>query len=202
MKQYKKQPIQNHSSATNSNVTEDKLGIPNKINTCSKDKLLEFTALFLKYNKLLTSSAVDLPEIKATPIEVIVHKASNIGPGILVEDTSLDVEGTDIGINIKWLLDNLKDLKGKKAVWRVLLGFRQGDLVYVYEGAVKGKIVNKTGNSEFGFDPFFLPEGSQKTLAQEKPDSVNARALAVEALYKGNPLVILPIIMEWDGPWQ
>jgi len=46
----------------------------------------------------------------------------------------------------------------------------------------------------------FLPEGSRKTLAQEKPDIVNARALAVEALFKGTPITIRPIIMKWDGP--
>lgn len=201
MKQYKNQTPQNYSF-TNLSLIERKLEIPSKINTSNKDKLREFSVLFLKYNKRLTSTAVDLPEIKATPLEVVVHKASKVGTDILVEDTSLDVEGADIGINIKWLLDNLKNLQGKKAVWRVLLGFRRGDLVYVYEGKVKGKIVNKTGSSAFGFDPFFIPEGRKKTLAQEKPDSVNARALAVEALFKGSPIAIWPIIMKWDGPWQ
>lgn len=176
--------------------------IPNKINTSNHHKFQEFSTLFLKYNKQLIRTAVDLAEIKATPIEVVVHKASHIGSRILVEDTSLDVDGIDIGINIKWLLDHLRDLEGKTAVWRVLIAFREGDLVYVYEGKVKGKITDKLGDSTFGFDSFFLPEGRKKTLAQDKSDSVNARALAVDALFNNMPIAITPVIETWDGPWQ
>jgi XTP/dITP diphosphohydrolase len=186
----------------NSEDIKNSLEIPHKINTSNNHKFQEFSTLFLKYNKRLIRTAIDLPEIKATPIEVVVHKASQIGPGILVEDTSLEVEGVDIGINIKWLLDHLKNLKGKKAAWRVLLAFRQGEFVNVHEGIVKGAIAAKAGESEFGFDPFFIPEGSVKTLAQEKSDETNARTLTVDALFKGNPLAIHPIIKAWDGPWQ
>lgn len=32
------------------------------------------------------------------------------------------VEGEDVGINIRWLIDQLPKYKGKKAVWTVLLG--------------------------------------------------------------------------------
>jgi XTP/dITP diphosphohydrolase len=178
------------------------LKIPNTINTNNDKKFQEFSALFLKRNKLLIRTNIDLPEINATPLEVIVYKASHIGNNVLVEDTSLDVEGADIGVNVKWLLQHLQDLKGRRAVWRVLLAFRQDDIVLVYEGKIKGEITDKAGNSEFGFDPFFLPEGRSKTLAQEKPEVVNARALAVDALFRGLPLAIQPIMKTWSGPWQ
>lgn len=132
----------------------------------------------------------------------MVHKASHIGPNILVEDTSLDVEGANLGVNIKWQLHQLKDLKGRKAVWRVLLAFRQDDFVFVYEGKIKGEITDKAGESEFGFDPFFLPEESSKTLVEEKPEVVNARALAVDALFRGVLFALRPIMKTWSGPWQ
>ena len=58
------------------------------------------------------------------------------------------------------------------------------------------------GSAGFGFDPVFLPEGSKNTLAQAKPDAVNARAVAVEALIHGKPSSVQPVIEHWNGPWQ
>lgn len=52
------------------------------------------------------------------------------------------------------------------------------------------------------FDPVFEPEGSDKTLAEEKPDEISARARAVEALVKDIPYAIVNPIFEWDGAYQ
>lgn len=173
-----------------------------KINTSNKNKRQEFVLIFQKYNQEITFTDTDLPEIKADPIDVIVHKASQVGKDIIVEDTSLDIEGYDVGVEIKWVLDRLSEFKGKKAIWRVLLGLQQDECVYVYEGKIEGVIVEKKEESAFGFDPFFLPNGAQKTLAEDKPDHTNARALAVEAFLTGKPIAIKPIMESWDGPWQ
>lgn len=150
----------------------------------------------------ITSTEIDLKEISADPLTVVVHKASQIGEEILVEDTSLDIEGAEVGINVRWLLDHLSSFVGRTASQRVLLAYLKEGLVYVYEAKVDGVIVMPRGNGGFGFDPVFLPNGSEQTLAQAKPFAVNARAKVVEAFVKGPPLVVTPAIRYWNGPWQ
>lgn len=172
------------------------------LNTSNEGKLSEFQQLFQKYGYSLTSTKIDLDEIDSDPLTVVVHKASHIGENILIEDTSLDIEGADVGVNIRWLLNNLNTLEGRKATWRVLLAYRKDGQVFVYQGIVHGTIVQAKGTNGFGFDPVFLPNGQTETLAENKPDSVNARALAVEALIKNQPLAIKPVMTSWDGPWQ
>lgn len=173
-----------------------------KLNTSNPGKLGEFQRLFKKYDIDLLNSDVDLKEIEADPITVIAHKASQLDEMILIEDTSLDIEGANVGINIRWVIDHLNDYVGRQATWTVLLSYRKGDEVIIYKGEVKGFIVPPRQDGGFGFDPVFLPLNSDQTLAEAKPDHVNARALAVEALINNNKFAIVKAIYDWDGPWQ
>lgn len=173
-----------------------------KLNTSNPGKFEEFKRLFTQYGSNLEASHFDLEEIDADPIKVIAHKASQLADNVVVEDTSLDIEGASVGVNIRWLLDHLPEYNGRKAEWTVLLGYRQGNEIYIYKGSLTGTIVLPRGNGGFGFDPVFLPDGATKTLAESKPNTVNARAKAVEALIKGNIYTKHPLIENWDGPWQ
>lgn len=173
-----------------------------QLNTSNKGKLEEFQRLFAKYGVSLSSTQFDLDEIDSDPITVAAHKASQLGEFILVEDTSLDVEGASVGINVRWLIDHLDEYIGRKAIWRVLLAYRQGDDIFIYAGEIRGSIVPTRGNQGFGFDPVFLPDGSNQTLAESKPDEVNARALAVDALMNDKIFAVERAIYDWDGPWQ
>lgn len=173
-----------------------------KLNTSNMGKFEEFKRLFAKYGTTLEATHIDLEEIHASPIEVVAHKASQLGDQILVEDTCLDIVGESVGVNIRWLLDHLKDLAGKKAEWSVLLAYRQGNEVLIYKGSVAGTIVQPKGEGGFGFDPVFKPDGEELTLAESKPDHVNARAKAVEALIMESIYTRHPVIENWHGSWQ
>ncbi len=173
-----------------------------KINTSNPGKLAEFQRLFAAHGHLLEASSIDLPEIDADPLTVAVHKASQAGDGVIVEDTSLEIEGGGCGIHIRWLLAHLSECIGKKAKWRVLLAMQKETSVFVYQGVVKGLIAAPQGEGGFGFDPYFLPEGKAKTLAEEKLDEVNARALAVEAFFQNRPIAVKKPIKDWQGKWQ
>ena len=173
-----------------------------KLNTSNAGKFEEFRCLFAQHGSGLEASHCDLDEIDADPIQVVAHKASQLAENTVVEDTSLDVEGASVGVNVRWLLDHLSEYEGRKAEWIVLLAFHQGNEVYIYKGSLKGTIVLPRGEGGFGFDPVFLPDGAAKTLAESKPDTFNARAKAVEALIKGDLYTKHPLIKKWDGPWQ
>ena len=180
---------------------------PLRLNTSNMKKFAEFERMFTRAGKTLTHTAVDLREIDADEVQVVAHKASCAGEGVIIEDTSFDVEGADVGVNIRWLLDNLDQHVGKAAVWRVLLAvLRAGGQVQVYEGLVHGTIVPAPPvdplRPAFGFDPVFRPLGCSKTLAEDKPDCVSARAKAVAALLADDEKCTVPAIVEWTGPWQ
>lgn len=173
-----------------------------KLNTSNLNKFEEFKRLFAQYGDRLEATHIDLKEINADPLTVIAHKASKVDENVLVEDTVLDVEGTSVGIHVRWLLDHLADYVGRQAQWKVLLAYRQGNKVRVYKGSVTGQIVEPSGTSNFGFDPIFLPDGASETLAESKPDEFNARAKAVEYLIQNKIWMTAPSIPEWEGPWQ
>ena len=166
--------------------------------------MAEFQRLFSKYGAVLTATEINLKEIKADPMTVVVHKASQLGERVLVEDTSLRMwrEPRWASRDVRWLLHHLAEYAGRKAHWRVLLAYREGDLVYFLSRNGRREDRSSRGKEGFGFDPVFLPDGSDQTLAQAKPDEVNARAKAVDALLTGKPIARLPPIVDWKGEWQ
>jgi inosine/xanthosine triphosphate pyrophosphatase family protein len=172
------------------------------LNTSNKGKENEFRRLFALYGISLEVKHKDLHEIDADHLTVCAHKASQLEENILVEDTSLEIEEACVGVNVRWLLESLSQYIGKKAVWRTLLAYQENGLIYIFEGKVTGVIVQSKGKGGFGFDPFFLPDNSTLTLAEDKPDSVNARAKAIEAFVERRLFSIVSPLINWEGPWQ
>lgn len=86
--------------------------------------------------------------------------------------------------------------------------------MHIYEGIINGIIVEKRGESNFGyinyyylfiyssFDPYFQPDGADKSLAEDKPDERSARFKAIENLAKNQVKYIKDGIFEWNGKWQ
>lgn len=173
-----------------------------KLNTSNPGKLKEFQKLFAHWNISLEASHIDLKEIDSDPISVITHKASQLEEDILVEDTSLEVEGAAFGVQIRWLINHLSEYVDHRAKWIALLAYRKGNEVLIYEGHVVGTIVKPKGNEGFGFDSVFLPDGATMTLAESKPTQFNARAKAVEALITNHIFAKRPLMKSWEGPWQ
>lgn len=171
------------------------------LNTSNPGKQREYRRLFANRGIDLRISHIDVKEIDADPLSVAVHKASQFDQ-VLVEDTSLDVEDAPIGIHIRGMLSHLKQYVGKKATWNVFLAYKSLDLVHVFRGTVRGEIVLPRGHNGFDFDPYFVPEGVKLTLAQSKPDELNARAHAVQDLLNNKCFATQKAITEWKGPWQ
>jgi len=171
------------------------------INTANSGKLAEYRRLFAEYDIDVRATHVDVEEIDATPLEVVSHKACQVREEVLVDDTSLEIEGADVGVHVRWRMGELVRYVGKKAKCAVLLAYRKQDFVYVCEGVVDGRIASASGDGGFGFDPYFVPEGSEKTLAEFKPDCYNPRALAVKAFVEKR-LNRYPALFDWEGPWQ
>ena len=176
--------------------------------TSNENKLKEYKSFGLPIHKI--EKGKDLPEVDGTPLEVVIHKAKDAGTKRIIEDTSFHVKGKDIGINIRWLLKEIPKLAGSEATWQVLIGLNDGEEIKIYEGIVKGILVKPSykvdETKSFGFDPFFKPNGSDKTLEELGKDKVkySSRKIAITNLLKDKHIhkIKLSKIPVWKGKYQ
>ena len=134
--------------------------------------------------------------------------ASGHFPGLIIADDSgleVDALGGAPGIfsaryagenatdrqNIEKLLGELAwtgvDETKRAARFRCVIALaRQGKLLGTFEGIVEGTIVERArGLHGFGYDPIFVPRGSEKTFAElpaEMKDTISHRAKAIRGL--------------------
>ena len=97
-------------------------------------------------------------------------------------------EGHDSEANMRKLLQDLEGIENRKAQFRTVFALIIGGKEHIVEGIVKGEIIkNRRGNSGFGYDPIFVPEGYDKTFAElgnEIKNNISHRAVATKKLCK------------------
>ena len=76
---------------------------------------------------------------------------------------------------------------GRRARFRCVVALaRNGDLLGIFEETVEGRITNTArGDSGFGYDPIFVPDGFEQTfgeLSEEVKNTISHRAKAIRAL--------------------
>jgi len=128
----------------------------------------------------------DLREVQGTSEQVITHKALDAGKDNVVEDTILIINGEEV-VDIKFKLQELKQLKTcPRATWRTSIAVdttERDDTIEVFVGEVNGIIIPDSTDEGHGFDPYFLPDGSDVTLAvldsEGKKDKFSARYKAL-----------------------
>lgn len=97
-------------------------------------------------------------------------------------------EGHDSEANMKKLLAELKGIANRNARFRTAICLIESGEKRLFEGIVNGSIIEeKRGDSGFGYDPIFVPEGYIETFAEmgnEEKNKISHRARAVEQLCK------------------
>jgi len=69
--------------------------------------------------------------------------------------------------NMDLLLQKLSNQSNRSARFVTCICLFWMDEMYVFEGELRGKIIDtKIGNNGFGYDPIFMPDGYDITLAQ------------------------------------
>lgn len=88
--------------------------------------------------------------------------------------------------NINLLLKNLSGKSDRSAQFRTVITLIQNGEISQFEGAIKGQIIEDLrGTDGFGYDPIFMPEGSERTFAEmslEEKGKISHRAKAFEKL--------------------
>lgn len=137
---------------------------------------------------------IDIPEPFETLQENASEKSRTIhqltGENCFSEDTGLEVfalngepgvksaryagENKSFEKNIEKLLSNLDGNKKREAQFRTVISLILDDKEYFFEGICNGEIISeKRGENGFGYDPVFIPEGSDRTFAEMKSDEKN-----------------------------
>ena len=97
-----------------------------------------------------------------------------------------DGQGHDSQANMNKLLKEMEEKNNRKAQFRTIISLIEKGEERQFEGIVKGQITKeKRGESGFGYDPIFQPDGYDATFAELGSDIKNRishRARAVAAL--------------------
>lgn len=148
----------------------------------------------------------EIPETADTLEGNALQKAryihSHYGLDCFADDTGLEVEalnnapgvysaryagpGHDSETNMNKLLHELQGKQNRKARFRTVIALIMDGKEYLFEGIINGNITQeKKGDSGFGYDPIFQPDGYEQTFAELGDDiknKISHRALAVHKL--------------------
>ena len=84
------------------------------------------------------------------------------------------------------VLQKMKDVHNRKARFKTVIALIENGKQLLFEGILQGTISDvPRGVNGFGYDPVFIPEGSNKTLAEftaEEKNKISHRGKAVEKL--------------------
>lgn len=159
--------------------------------TNNQNKVEEVRAVLGNHFNIITLKEagidIDIPEPYDTLEANATEKSKTIfnitNQNCFSEDTGLEVEalngepgvksaryaGDDRSFadNIDKLLFNLKTAANRSARFRTVISLILDGKEYFFEGICPGKIIEeRKGNHGFGYDPVFVPDGSDKTFAE------------------------------------
>lgn len=90
----------------------------------------------------------------------------------------------DAQANMQKLLAALEGVADRRASFRTVIAWHDGAALRFFEGTLHGQIgFSPRGTSGFGYDPIFIPDGENRTLAEMSANEKNAishRGLALQ----------------------
>ncbi|MEB3860361.1 MAG: XTP/dITP diphosphatase [Desulfurococcales archaeon] len=171
--------------------------------TRNKGKFREAYMVARPFGVILVQEPAEKVEIQSTRLEEISLWAAReaykaLGKPLVVEDSGLFVEALNgfpgpyssyayETIGLRGLLKLLEGEENRRACFRAAVALATGCHEEVFVGEVCGFISREPrGSSGFGFDPIFVPEGSDSTFAEMGVEEKNryshrARAFALMA---------------------
>lgn len=87
--------------------------------------------------------------------------------------------------NMDLVLKKLNGQSDRKAYFTTVIALYINHKVHLFEGRINGTIITeKRGSNGFGYDPIFVPEGSDKTFAEMTADEKNGMSHRGRSLAK------------------
>ncbi|MBK8874904.1 MAG: RdgB/HAM1 family non-canonical purine NTP pyrophosphatase [Bacteroidia bacterium] len=147
--------------------------IPETADTFAGNALLKARFISNKFmvNSLADDSGLEVEALSGRPG---VYSARFAGPGSSAQQ------------NIDRLMAEMEGVINRKARFVAVLALVLEGQEFLFEGFVNGTISQQqAGNSGFGYDPVFIPEGYSQTFAMLSPDLKNRlshRRMAIDKL--------------------
>lgn len=136
--------------------------IPETADTLDGNALIKARYIYEKYNVNCFADDTGL-EVDALDGAPGVYSARYAG------------DGHDSEANMRKLLENLTGKNNRDAQFRTVIALIIDGEEKLFNGIVKGKITEeKRGNSGFGYDPIFVPEGYSESFAQMDSSTKNS----------------------------
>ncbi len=180
--------------------------------TNNLNKLKEVQALLPTHIQLLSLSDIgcfdDIPETSSTIEGNAIQKAEfinkNYGYDCFADDTGLEIDALDgapgvysaryagetknADANMNKVLTELFNNKHRKAQFKTVIALLINNELKLFTGICTGTITNqKIGDSGFGYDPIFQPDGYSKTFAElalTEKNTISHRAKSIQQLVK------------------
>ena len=172
--------------------------------TSNKKKVEEVSAIT---GLNVVARNLDIPETQSLDVEEVA-KAKALTAfqiancPVMVDDTGMSIESLNglPGALVAWFLDTigakgiLKLLvgeKNRKASVSTCIAFADETGVSVFTGTINGNIAESfRGESGFGYDPIFIPDGYDKTYAEMTADEKNEISMRKIALLKFKEFIL------------
>ncbi|MCF0178150.1 MAG: RdgB/HAM1 family non-canonical purine NTP pyrophosphatase [Bacteroidales bacterium] len=180
--------------------------------TANKNKLIEARKVLGASHTIILPSELgfneDVPETHETIPENAVEKAEFIwklfGKSCFSDDTGLEIDalGGAPGVysaryagepknpaeNVRKVLRQMEGIpmEQRTARFRCVVALIQNGVLHKFEGTCEGKIaLEPQGELGFGYDPIFIPEGMNRTMAMlslEEKNAISHRGKAMDKL--------------------
>lgn len=145
--------------------------------------------------------SLDILEIQSLDVEMVAREKARaayalVRRPVIVDDTGMSIDslGGLPGALVIWFLDILgpegilRLVEGKldrRAYVSTCIAYADGKEIYTFVGTVTGTITTEMrGEGGFGYDPIFMPDGSDRTYAEMTAEGKNAQSMRRQALEK------------------
>ncbi|QIA06394.1 non-canonical purine NTP diphosphatase [Draconibacterium halophilum] len=162
----------------------------------------EFTLLSLKDIECFDEIPEEQPTLEGNASEKAYYVYDKYGMNCFADDTGLEIEALNAepGVfsaryagedknseaNMNKVLQKLAKINERKARFRTVISLVIDGEEKQFEGIVNGEILKeKCGDSGFGYDPIFKPEGFDQSFAEmglEDKNKISHRGRAVQKL--------------------
>ena len=184
-------------------MSRGELDVEIKIITSNKHKYEEASRILKEYGIKTKWINFSIPELQAdNALDILVEKMSRaieiFNPPFVIEDTALHIHALNgfpgpyasyvyktIGLDsILKLMNGVKDRRAKFIAYG---GLALSNTIFkVFKGELNGVIAyEKRGSHGFGYDPIFIPEGMNVTLAEltiEEKNKISHRGKLFRAI--------------------
>jgi XTP/dITP diphosphohydrolase len=148
----------------------------------NRNKFHEVRSILASHEIETEFACIELTEIQSDSLEAIAREKAKsafakISRPVIVEDDGLFVNalGGFPGqyssyvfktIGNTGILQLLAGMQDRSASFVSLISFTDGKDVTVFEGKVSGRVVMQETNGGWGYDPIFVPDGTNQTYAE------------------------------------